>query len=195
MNPFPVANRKPPPRRGSAWLRAWGVGLVLVLGAASLPAQTTREYDLKAVFLFNFTQFAEWPAEAFESPDQPFVIGVLGDDPFGPVLEAIVQNERANGRPLTVRRFQFADQVRGCQILFIGRSHRGRYDREINAWHGRHILTVADGDLRIPAGWAVEFLTSDSRIRLRINTGAVGTAGVSISSKLLRLAELVGDPR
>ncbi len=195
MNPFSRVDRQPPPSRGSRRLRAWAVGVVLLLGAASLPAQTTREYDLKAVFLFNFTQFAEWPATAFDPPDQPFVIGVLGDDPFGPVLEAIIRNERANGSPLTVRRFQFADQVSGCQILFIGRSHRGRYVREINAWHERHILTVADGDPWVPGGCAVEFLTADNRIRLRINTDAAGKAGVSISSKLLRLAELVSDVR
>ncbi len=182
--------------RAARWLGRLGLCVVVWLGVTHARGQATREYDLKAVFLFNFTQFAEWPATAFVSPDEPFVIGVLGDDPFGPVLDEIVRSERANGRPLKVSRFQFSDEVDRCHLLFIGRSHRGRLDREIAAWHERHILTVADsGDRSDSGGIAVEFVMAGNKIRLRIDTVAVEKAGVTISSKLLRLAELVGGNR
>lgn len=191
MTSFSDSSRARSQGRAERGLRLLALGLSLWLSGAQAAGQTTREYDLKAVFLFNFTQFAEWPATAFHSADEPFVIGVLGDDPFGPVLDEIVRNERVKGRRLTVRRFQFADEVERCHVLYIGRSHRGQYLREMAAWHDQHILTVTDGDTRQPTGVAVEFLTTGGRIRLRIDTRAVDKADVTISSKLLRLAELV----
>lgn len=59
--------------------------LLLFAGAVSSSAQATtpQEYQIKAVFLFNFTQFVDWPPTAFVDPRTPLVIGVLGEDPFG----------------------------------------------------------------------------------------------------------------
>ena len=60
------------------------VVLLLGLGApASLRAQISREYDVKAAFLYNFITITEWPEEAFTTPESPYVIGVVGYDPFG----------------------------------------------------------------------------------------------------------------
>lgn len=171
----------------------WWLALMMGLTAAGLPAQPTREYDLKAVFLFNFTQFADWPEAALGAPDRPFVIGILGDDPFGSVLDAIVRDEQAGGRPLTVRRYRAPEEVGDCQVLFIGRAHLRRHGRELATWHARHILTVADGDPNTTTGCAVELLTAAGKIRLRVDVAAAQDAGVSISSKLLRLAERVGE--
>ncbi len=98
------------------------IALFLLAGALNVTAQVTREYDLKAAFLFNFAQFVEWPASAFVSADEPFTIGVLGEDPFGAALDDVIRNERVNGRPLVVRRCRSVDDSKGCQILFISKS-------------------------------------------------------------------------
>ncbi len=57
--------------------------MLLLLRAMCWPAAAPSEYQVKAVFLFNFGQFVEWPKDAFDTPQAPFVIGILGDDPFG----------------------------------------------------------------------------------------------------------------
>src|SRR5688572_7981054 len=70
---------------------------------------SSRAYQIKAAFLFNFCQFVDWPPEAFSSNSQPLVIGVLGTDPFGTSLKALTRNESVNGRPLTVTHFATID--------------------------------------------------------------------------------------
>src|SRR4051812_10084562 len=105
-------------------IREAGLAASLLLGSAmALPGQASRpsEDQIKAVFLFPFTQFVECPTAAI--PDQgPFVIGVIGEDPFGSFLDETVRNERAAGRELSIRRFRDAADVGDCQLLFISKS-------------------------------------------------------------------------
>src|ERR1700692_4073904 len=88
-------------------------------GLANSAAETSPEYQVKAVFLFNFAQFVEWPPQSFEDPAAPFVIGVLGTDPFGSALEGAVRGEILNGRSFVIERYRNVTEIRNCQILFI----------------------------------------------------------------------------
>src|SRR5688500_2932564 len=114
--------RSPAKRSLSRWARLWFVipALLFSLSVETL-AETRAEYQLKAVFLFNFAQFVEWPPEAFPENQSPLVIGVLGEDPFGPYLDQIVSGENANNRPLAVQRYRQVEEIKTCHILFISR--------------------------------------------------------------------------
>lgn len=155
--------------------------------SAPTPAQ------LEAVFLFNFSQFVEWPSQAFPDARAPIVIGVLGSDPFGATLDEVVRGESVNGRALTVRRFQKAEDVDDCQILFVGRSETARLPEILQRLKGRSILTVGDIDGFGRAGGMIRFVLVENKIRLRINVEAARAAGLTISSKLLRPAQIVTD--
>jgi hypothetical protein len=166
--------------------------LLLARGVAS-PAQTptSREYQLKAVFLFNFAQFVEWPRAAFPEAKTPLVIGVLGEDPFGAFLDDTVRGEKVNNRPLAVHRFRRVDEIKTCHVLFISRSERERLGQILPSLKGRNILTVGDAEDFAGRGGMIRFVTEKNKIRLKINVDAAKTADLTISSKLLRPAEIV----
>jgi hypothetical protein len=165
----------------------------LLLPAAQ--AQTVaREYQVKAVFLFNFTQFVEWPEIAFRNPNAPLVIGIVGDDPFGPFLEEAIRDEKAGSHPLQVRRFQRAEQA-DCHVLYVSRSEANRQGPLLDALASKPILTVSDADNAARRGAMIRFFNENNRIRLRINLEAAKHSGLTISSKLLRSAEIVKDSR
>ena len=179
-------------RAAYAHLLACAMALTLSFGcASSAAAQTPQEYQIKAVFLFNFAQFVEWPAEAFEAPDQPISICILGQDPFGGFLDETVRDEKVGERALVIRRYQRVEEAGACQILYV--SHSEREDvRDIFAFlKGRSILTVSDADAFASKGGMIRFLTRNNRINLRINVEAAEAAGLKISSKLLRPAEIM----
>jgi hypothetical protein len=151
------------------------------------------EYQVKAVFLFNFAQFVEWPGEAFATPAAPFTICVLGDDPFGAELDAAIKGESVQGHPLTVQRYRKAEETGPCQILFIGASELPRLDEIVSGLSGRSILTVSDIDRAAERGAIIQFAHERNRLRLRINVDKARAAGLTLSSKLLRPAEIVAD--
>jgi hypothetical protein len=155
-------------------------------------AAPPSEYQVKAVFLFNFAQFVEWPPQAFRDPQAPFVIGIMGKDPFGPQLDAVVRGETIGNRPLAIERYRNIGELHNCNILFIGRSEVGDLPHILQVLKGRSILTVTDAEDGDPRGVMIQLVTRSNRIRLRIDVAAARAGNLVISSKLLRPAEIVG---
>lgn len=145
-------------------------------------------HQVEAVFLFYFTQFVEWPPEAFVGRHAPIVIGVLGEDPFGRALDEAVAGERVNGRAVVVRRLRRIADALGCQILYIGASEAPQLPRILGALKGHGILTVSSLDHFARRGGMIRFVLIDRHVRLRINAQAARSAGLTLSSKLLRAA-------
>jgi len=165
--------------------------LVMILCGA-YGAEVPTEYQVKAVFVFNFSRFVEWPPQAFAAPNQPFAICILGDDPFGGRLDEAVRGEQINQHPLTVRRFRNIGEADNCQILYIDRSESGQLHQILTALDHRSTLTVSELNDAAERGGMIQFTTENNRIRLRINVDSARAAGLTISSKLLRPAEIVG---
>ncbi len=176
-------------RRGASLIAA-----LVLLGSTRLLGDTSREYDVKAAFLYNFITFTDWPADDFTSPSSPYVIGIMGEDPFGPVIEQIVNGEQIKSRPLQVRRFKHLEDMQRVHILFLSSSESHHLPEVLRWLKGQPILTVSDIPGFAEAGGGIEFL-SDTRIKLLINPSALREANLTVSSKLLRLAQLVPERR
>jgi hypothetical protein len=168
-----------------------------ILAAALVLVQSPRasEYQVKAVFLFNFLQFVEWPVAATPDARLPLLIGILGTDPFGPFLDETVRGEHVGARSIQVRRYRQLTDLEACNILFISRSENEQVRAILSALKNRPVLTVSDSDGFANQGGMIQFVTDKNRIRLRINLEAAQAAKVTISSKLLRVAEIVRPPR
>lgn len=172
--------------------RSFIIILLLLISNLILPAQTVSspEYQLKAVFLFNFTQFVNWPPGSFSSDASPMVIGVLGPDPFGSFLEDAVTGEKVNGHPLIIQHYNTIEDVGTCQILFINLAETKKTGQAITKLNGRNILTVSDSPDFMEQGGMIRFFTRDNKIKLQVNLGAAKNANLDISSKLLRLVDI-----
>jgi uncharacterized protein DUF4154 len=166
---------------------------LVLLASVAMAASSPSEYQVKAVFLFNFTQFVDWPAQSFADPRAPFVIGVLGRDPFGNALDEAVRGETVNGRALVVERYRSVAELKPCQILFIDRSAGTDANKTLESLGHQGTLTVSDSDAEAPSTVIIRFLSEGKKIRLRINVDSARDAGLTISSKLLRPAEVVGS--
>jgi len=179
-------------RRRALLLCAAAALLHITFGAPAAATESTpSEYQVKAVFLFNFTQFVEWPASAFSDPEAPFVIGVLGKDPFGAQLDDVVRGEHVDRHRLVIERYASVAQIQRCNILFIARGETSAQSAPA-AIKGRGILTVSDADEGDLKGVMIRMVMRDSRVRLRIDVDAAKADNLTISSKLLRPAEIVG---
>ena len=186
------ARRSSLPLRWAGWrLVCLGLGGMAATPEFSAEAAPAEEYQIKAVFVYNFAHFVQWPAAALPAGSTPLVIGVLGTDPFGSYLDEAVRGEKIDGHPLAVARFDRVEDVRGCQILFISQSENDRLDRILADLKGRSILTVSEAAGFGGRGGMIGLVTVDQKIRLKINVGAARASTLTISSKLLRPAEIV----
>ena len=165
----------------------------IFLTVSWVKAETSREYQIKAAFLFNFAQFTEWPPEAFSDKETPVVIGVLSAiDPFGGFLDETVKNEAVQGRKLVVKHFTRLAEMQTCHILYIGQSESKRLERIVDELKGKTVLTVSDITDCASHGLMVGFVNERNKVRFKINASTARAANLSLSSKLLRAAEIVG---
>lgn len=149
---------------------------------------TLPEPAVKAAFLYNFAKLTYWPTNAFASGKASLVIGILGKDPLGSVLDEMVKNKRIESRSVEVRRFERATEVRDCQVLYISDSERERIPLVLASLRGRSILTVADTKEFTARGGMIQLVKLNEAIRFQVNTNATARAGLRLNSTVLRLA-------
>ncbi|HEX4265735.1 MAG TPA: YfiR family protein [Verrucomicrobiae bacterium] len=152
-------------------------------------AQVSREYELKAVFLYNFAQFTDWPDGAFADEKTPIAIGILGTDPFGHALEDTVKGETVRGHPLRIEHYRHAEEIKTCHILFISPSEARHTNEIVKSLKGKPVLTVADSDGPSSAEAIIRFVVESNKVHFRINQQSANAANLVLSSKLLRVAE------
>ena len=189
----PGSSPRPGRRKHGTWLAGLLLcGVLLALGMRTAAAQPRAgEYQVKAAFLFNFTLFTDWPQAAFADPAAPLAICILGEDPFGSFLDETVRGERVAGRDLVVRRYRDVDETGGCQVVFVSRSESRRLQQVLASVAGRSILTVSDITDFAQRGGMICLAEEAQHLRLRINLDAAQAVGLTISAKVLRIAELV----
>jgi hypothetical protein len=186
-----LLSKKDPQKSKRTILRTMTLSL-LVLLLAALPKRATAgasEYAVKAAYLFNFTQFVQWPKGAL-ADGAPLVIGIAGDDPFGSDLDDAVKGKSAGGHPLEVKRFG-SGKVGKCQVLFIAFSEKSRV-KEILQSAGKGVLTVSEIEQFPLKGGIIQFDQEGQKIVLTLNAAAAKKGGLTISSQLLQVAKLYG---
>ena len=185
------------PPQATTGMRRFSIAAILLCLCAVATARAGEakpsvrtEYDIKAAFLYKFALFVEWPAATFAADDSPFTVGVLGDDPFGSRLEAVVGGKKVRGRPIRFRRFTAIEQVLSapCQLLFVSTSERDRVSRIVSALEASPILTLGDTDGYAEAGVAINLVVLDHGVKFEINPAAVKRAQLRIPSQLMDLA-------
>ncbi len=160
--------------------------LLALLGVtgALLGADAPGEYEVKAAFLYNFAKFVEWPGEAM--PMQPrFSICVFGEEQVSERILPVVDGRQVGGRAVAVRTLSDAASAGDCQILFAAGTEAAEAARGL-ALPG--VLTVGESSGFARDGGMISFVFIDKKVRFEINKKSAEQAGLSISSKLLKLA-------
>lgn len=191
----PGVARSSLPRPESGCGRGWWILLWFVLlsapGAVAEDAAASKEYQVKAAFLYNFAKYVEWPANAYAGDRSPFVIGILGPSPFGTALEQMVAGRAINQHPILVKPLTSAAEVAGCNILYVSAGEKSRYDEILASLRGAPVLTVGEGERFLEKGGVIAFIVKDDKVRFQIDLNQARAGAMSIHSRLLSVAEKV----
>jgi hypothetical protein len=148
----------------------------------------SREYQIKAAFLYNFTKFVEWPPSRFATPESPIIIGILGDNPVGDVLETIVKARRVNNRPIEIRLVATKAEAAEVHVLFSGAGQEPQLTAMVGLLRAQSVLTVGETPLFAASGGIIDFVVGGDKVRFFINAESGEQSGLKISAQLLKLA-------
>lgn len=171
--------------------------LCLIVGSLSFifPSyaqdELPEEYQIKAVYLFNFALFFSWPDLAFQHASQPFRICVLGQDPFGIDLDLVIENERVEGRKVIVQRLSSIQQSSSCQMLFVSQSEQARLATIFAYLKQRPILSISDMPAFVKRGGMIQFFnTHYNEVRFIVAPEAISETDLIASANLLEIAQI-----
>jgi YfiR/HmsC-like len=167
--------------------------LMLLAGGRPVLGQGSEasEYEVKAAFLYHFSQFVDWPEGTFKEANSPIVYCTIGEDPFHGALDASLSGKAVGERALQVQHFKQLEEIRGCQILFIGEGEQKRMASLATKLKGNPVLTVGESEHFIQEGGMIGFLLEENKIRFEINLDVAEHAKLKLSSRLLGLAKRV----
>jgi hypothetical protein len=176
------------------WLR-FGTGLLAALwlasaacGQATIPA----EYDVRAAIILNLTKFVVWPPAKTADLRAPFVVGLLGYDEQSAALERLLSGHSVDGRPIAIRRIAAGDRMSDCFLIYVAATERKRYEEYEPELTRAGALTISDDDRFVYSGGVVGLPVSKDHIEIQVNLAHAQLSGLTISSRLLQLATVVG---
>ena len=179
------------------WRNCRSVPIAIMLWAALLgsgivtPACAqgkVSEYQVKAAFFFHFIQLVEWPPGALSASDQSIVLGIFEDEPRGKELRSTLEGKLVGTRALHVRILSRAEDVQGCNILFLSSDEVRRQTSILKSLRGLPVLTVGESDSFLSDGGMIRFHLDGDKVRFDINVHDADLAHLKISSRLLLLA-------
>jgi hypothetical protein len=153
-------------------------------------AGPSREYLVKAAFLYNFAKFTVWPAKTFADPSTPLRLCLLGKDPFHGALDSLA-GKTVRKRKLEIHRLANTSGLGKCHLLFVSASENKRLATILKVLRGMPVLAVGDMPDFAHSGGIINLKTVRNKVRFEINIRAAKRAHLKFSSKLLRLAEIV----
>ena len=165
--------------------------LASALAPTAMPATAAlpTDYEVKAAFLYNFAKFVRWPDDV--APGPTFVLAIVGDDPFGDVVDRAFHGKTVLGRPVEIRRTRSVREAAAAQMAFIGASERAHLAQVLAALKGESVLTVGDMDRFADGGGMVGFRLTNSTVRFELNLRELRQARLQMSSQIIRLAQRV----
>lgn len=171
------------------------VSLFLVLFLPVVILAQVSEYNVKAVLLERLTLFIEWPEEsAVNDTSQPFILGIIGENPFGSILEQIYSNQKIKDKKVEIRYISKINEIPGCHLLFISKSEKKALSNILSFTREKPILTIGDTKNFAERGVLINFYIFENKIRFEINELESQKSRLFMSYRLLKAAKIVNQP-
>lgn len=162
--------------------------LMLACSFGCLAQDETTEYDIKAAFIYKFTNYIDWGSQ-FQGNE--FVIGIVGSSPVKDKLDEIARTQTVNNKKIVVRQFKKLDEISPCQMLFVSQDSPLHLKDILAKITGKGTLIISEKDGDAKRGTCINFVEMDNKLKFEANPKCISAAGLKASSQLLRLAIIV----
>lgn len=168
------------------------LALAALVGGVPARAQAPDgEAQIKAAYVYNFLKFVEWPVESFERPNDPLVVGIVGDGPMADATERLLSLQQVGERPVVVRHVKWDKPLAGVHAVVVTETDVKKLRRVLEAASLGHILSIGEGAAFASTGGVIGLVIEGRKVRFDIDLDVANTTGLKVSSKLLALTRVV----
>ncbi|MGR8929293.1 MAG: YfiR family protein [Gammaproteobacteria bacterium] len=146
-------------------------------------------YSVLSALTLNFARFTQWPETVFSKSMEGLNICLVGDNIVQQAFENVAGKNVANKRIEVIN----ANRLRNladCHILFISDLPKNLLTQVFLDINGKPVLTIGETAEFVESGGMVGMIDVEGKIKLYINLPVAKSAGLMISSNLLRLSKI-----
>jgi hypothetical protein len=144
----------------------------------------------KALFMYNFTKYIEWPVSQRQGD---FIIGVLGNSPLTKELEFIAGKQKVGTQSIVVKTFSSIDAIENCNILYLPSNKSGQIGQIVAKLNGKPVLIITDKEGLGLQGAGINYISDGDKLKYEVNKGSIEKKGLTVSNSLLALGVLVSN--
>jgi len=175
--------------------KIWLIILIIIIFVIPCFGQES-EYQIKAIFLEHFTRFIEWPeSSSVSDTSRPFIIAVIGENPFGSILEKTYGEQKVKNKKVEIRYISSPNKINDIHILFVSSSAEKILTAILNRTKNKPILIISDTNGFAEKNVLINFYFVGDKIKFEINEKAIHESGLTVSYILLNLAKIVNPIR
>ncbi|MCH8332278.1 MAG: YfiR family protein [Bacteroidetes bacterium] len=162
---------------------------VLMTASTSLKQQDDTNARIKAIFVYNFTKYFEWPSDYKQGE---FVIGIIGNSGnLTGELTKMAATQKVGAQTIRIKTFKNVEEMSRCNILYMSDDASIRIEEVVKRIAGQSTLVITSRIDQISKGASISFVTENNKLRFDLNVKEVKARKLSVSSKLNALARQV----
>ncbi len=162
--------------------------MAMLVGSASYSQESRPLHEVYSMMVFNFVKYVQWPTN---DNSKEFVIGVVGSNDIYNTLNAWYGGKAKGNKTYVIKKFNSADDLSDCQVVFIDKSKSGEFDAVNAKVRGKGTLVVTDRNGLGAKGSCINFKTVDEKLRFELNQQAMEASNLKVSSALSSMAILI----
>lgn len=162
--------------------------LGIIVAHADAQNSVADEYDIRAAMLFNITRFVEWPTSKLNPQHPQMLVCIAGPDPIGPGLDHFLQSQKAGIKSISVRHLNSLESAEACHVLYVSLREQKDVKKFVPSLAKANVLLISEKTNAGSPDQVIGLPTLDEHVHIEVNLAAAQRAGITISSKLLRLA-------
>lgn len=160
-------------------------------------ANELDKVTLKALYTYKFGKFTAWPEKKLTPASNRFLYCILGQSQFSQTMKILFTGKSVKEIPVSIEVFNSGlvpeEVLSTCHVVFISQSEKHRLSTIFSSLKQMPVLTISDIQHFSHQGGMVTITEDQGNFRFQINPDALQLAGLSMSSKILELAEIIND--
>jgi hypothetical protein len=162
--------------------------LVLLTQSAAIKLDQSEEAGakIKAIYIYNFTKYIEWPTEYKEGN---FVIGIYGTNaPLLSELNKMASSKLVGSQKLEIKSINSPSEAAQCHIIYILSDNSGQISEVINKIKGKSTLIVTDKAGMASKGAGINFSIVENKQKIELNRANIEKYKLKVASTLVEMA-------
>lgn len=157
---------------------------ILFLLFGMISTSYAQEERFKSLFLYNFTKYIEWPVT---SQKGDFVIGILNDSEFEPVITKMLAGKKVGSQSIVIKHLSSYSYSEDCQLLFLSNNENGMVNEILQIIKNKNVLLVSESEGMIKKGSGINFVLKEGKLTYEIRKLNIEKYGLKVNNNLMNL--------